>query len=196
VLHLGIAAAALPQAIPDHHQIITSLEGPLGEGRSIFVSMSPEWDSSRAPAGKRAVTVTTHTQVQPWWDLLATDEAAYHARKSAYAEQILTAIDQAVPGFRESVDLCLPGSPVTYAFYTDRHLGMVGGFPQVSLFKARGPRTGIPNLRLVGDSIFPGQSTAGVTVGAIRVAENVQRALSRRRERPSGRQLLTEIPSS
>jgi phytoene dehydrogenase-like protein len=54
---------------------------------------------------------------------------------------------------------------------------MVGGFPQTSLFKARGPRTGVPNLWLVGDSIFPGQSTAGVTLGAMRVAAEVLRAI-------------------
>jgi hypothetical protein len=54
---------------------------------------------------------------------------------------------------------------------------MVGGFPQTSLFKARGPRTGINNLRLVGDSVFPGQSTAGVTLGGLRVAEDVKRHL-------------------
>ena len=41
------------------------------------------------------------------------------------------------------------------------------------------PRTGLPNLRLVGDSIFPGQSTAGVTLGAMRVADDVQRCLPR-----------------
>jgi phytoene dehydrogenase-like protein len=54
---------------------------------------------------------------------------------------------------------------------------MVGGFPQTSLFKVRGPRTGLPNVRLVGDSIFPGQSTAGVTVGAMRVVDDVLRAI-------------------
>jgi phytoene dehydrogenase-like protein len=57
----------------------------------------------------------------------------------------------------------------------------VGGFAQTSLFQARSPRTGIPNLRLVGDSIFPGQSTAGVTLGAIRVAKDVQRTMPLRR---------------
>jgi phytoene dehydrogenase-like protein len=57
---------------------------------------------------------------------------------------------------------------------------MVGGFPQTSLFKARGPRTGLPNLRLVGDSIFPGQSTAGVSLGAMRVVEDLLRHLPRR----------------
>lgn len=177
VLHLGINDANLPADLPDHHQIIDSLDGALGEGHTAFVSMSPRWDSSRAPAGQRAVTVSTHTNVQTWHDLYQRDPAAYFARKEHYAERLIHLIDRHVPNFAASVMLKLAGTPLTYEFYTLRHQGMVGGFPQTSLFKARSPRTGIPNLRLVGDSIFPGQSTAGVTLGAIRVAQDVQRHL-------------------
>jgi C-3',4' desaturase CrtD len=179
VLHLGLQADTLPPGLPDHHQIITELRGPLGEGRSIFISLSPTWDSSRAPAGHRAATVTTHTDVQQWWDLLARDPQAYEARKQEYADKLLSAIDRIIPGFRSSVDLMLPGTPVTYEFYTQRHLGMVGGFPQTSLFQARSPLTGVSNIRLVGDSIFPGQSTAGVTLGALRVTADVLRWLGK-----------------
>ncbi len=176
-LHLGIEAAALPPGLTDHHQVIADYDSPLGEGRSAFISMSPIWDDSRAPAGHRAVTITTHTRVQPWWDALRENEAAYYARKESYTELLLQTVERAIPGFRASIRLTLPGSPVTYQFYTDRHLGMVGGFPQKSLFSARGPRTGIRNLRLVGDSIFPGQSTAGVTLGAMRVVDGLRREL-------------------
>ncbi|PJF26577.1 MAG: FAD-dependent oxidoreductase, partial [Phototrophicales bacterium] len=129
----------------------------------------------------------THTDVQAWWDVLKRDPAAYEARKAEYTEKMLTNIDRAIPGFRSAVVLTMSGTPATYQFYTGRHLGMVGGFPQTSLFKARSPRTGIPNIRLVGDSIFPGQSTAGVTLGAMRVADDALRHLPRpaaRREQP------------
>jgi C-3',4' desaturase CrtD len=180
VLHLGVRAEGLPADLPDHHQMIADYDGPLGEGRSVFLSLSPTWDASRAPDGQRAVTVTTHTDVQPWWDLLARDSAAYADRKADYTERLLNAIERAIPGFRAAVTLTLPGTPVTYQYYTDRKFGMVGGFPQASLFKARGPRTGIANLRIVGDSIFPGQSTAGVSLGALRVFRDVQRSLSAR----------------
>ena len=40
-----------------------------------------------------------------------------------------------------------------------------------------GSRCGLPNLRLVGDPVFPGQSTAGVVAGALRVARVVMRQL-------------------
>jgi phytoene dehydrogenase-like protein len=174
-LHLGIEADKLPPDLPDHHQIIADREGPMGETRSIFMSMSPAWDGSRAPAGHRAVTVTTHTHVQQWWDLLAQDPDTYQAQKQEYAALMLAQIDAVIPNFSSAVKLMLPGSPVTFQFYTSRYLGQVGGFAQKSLFAARGPRTGISNVRLVGDSVFPGQSTAGVTLGAIRVAQDVMR---------------------
>jgi phytoene dehydrogenase-like protein len=157
----------------DHHQIITDMDSPLGEGRSLFLSLSPLWDESRAPAGYRAATVSTHTDVSLWWYLLRHDPRAYEERKQAYADRLLKAIDQRLPGFRRSVTLTLPGTPVTYERYTGRLDGTVGGSPQTSLFRAKGPRTAIPNLRMVGDSIFPGQSTAAVTLGAMRAARDL-----------------------
>ncbi len=179
VLYLGVKADRLPADLADHHQVVTTMDGPLGEGRSIFVSLSPTWDSTRAPDGYRAVTVTTHTAVQPWWDLLERDHDAYEARKAEYTERLLAGIESAIPGFRAAVEHIMPGTPVTYANWIHRHMGQVGGFPQMSLFRARGPRTGVPNVWLVGDSIFPGQSTAGVSLGAMRVADEVRRVLPR-----------------
>lgn len=177
VLHLGIDDSAIPDDFPDHHQVIRDYESPLGETNSIFLSLSPQWDTSRAPEGQRALTVTTHTHVNHWWDLINHDEDAYYAEKQSYEEKILTHMEKIIPAIRNHLTLSLPGTPVTYNFYTQRHKGMVGGFPQTSLFKARGPRTGIQNIRLVGDSIFPGQSTAGVTLGAMRVVEDVIHSL-------------------
>ena len=183
ILHLGVDAEKLPQNIADHHQIINTYDGVMGEGESLYVSISPEWDASRAPEGRRAVTVSTHTKVQQWWDLLENDEEAYYAKKDAYSERIINTIDGILPNFKNAVSLTLLGTPVTYEFYTMRHKGMVGGFPQSSLFKARGPRTAIRNIRLVGDSVFPGQSTAGVTLSGIRVAKDVMRQIPSQLER-------------
>jgi C-3',4' desaturase CrtD len=175
-LYLGLDSAALPATAASHHQVIVDSSQPLGEGNSVFISMVDAQDSSRAPAGKRPATLSTHTAVEPWWQLAEDDRDAYQARREAYAERMLFAAEQALPGIRQAVRLCLPGTPVTFDYYTRRPLGMVGGFPQTSLFKSRGPGTGIRNLWLVGDSIFPGQSTAGVTLGALRVAADVLRA--------------------
>ncbi|MGQ9832586.1 MAG: phytoene desaturase family protein [Candidatus Villigracilaceae bacterium] len=169
VVHVGVRAEVVSHPLT-HHQVIVDVNQPLGEGNSVFISLSPLHDPSRAPAGRRAAILSTHTRIADWQGL---DEPAYEQRKAAYAETVLAAAERALPGFRAAAELILPGAPQTYAFYTRRPFGMVGGFPQTSLFAARGPQTGLRNLWLVGDSIFPGQSTAGVTLGALRVAKLV-----------------------
>ena len=172
-LYLGLDTARLPPLTANHHQVIVDANRPLAEGNSLFISLSDPSDPSRAPEGMRAATLSTHTAVSPWWRLRYSDKAAYEARRAAYAECLLTAAERVIPGIRQAIHLCLPGTPVTFAYYTKRPSGMVGGFPQISLFKVRGPHTGLANLWLVGDSIFPGQSTAGVTFGGMRVATAV-----------------------
>ena len=178
-LYLGLDGAELPPLPASHHQIIRDHTRPLGEANSVFVSLSKEGDDSRAPAGHRTATLSTHTDVDSWWRLRYTNQAAYHARRDRYVERMLSVAETAVPGLRQAIRLCLPGTPVTFQFYTRRPQGMVGGFPQTSLFNVRGPATGLPNLWLVGDSIFPGQSTAGVTLGGMRVAAEVVNAATR-----------------
>lgn len=176
-VYLGLDRQRLPEGITGHHQVIVDPDRPLGEGNSVFISLADEDDEGRAPKGMRPATLSTHTAVEPWWQLRqALDPAAYDARQELYTERMLKAAEQAIPNLRQAIDLCLPGTPVTFESFTRRPLGMVGGFPQTSLFNVRGPSTGIENLWLVGDSIFPGQSTAGVTLGAMRVAASVVRA--------------------
>ena len=176
-LYLGLDASRLPDGLVDHHQIIVDERKLLGEGNSVFVSLADAADSERAPAGMRAATLSTHTNVAQWWQLRdGPDETAYLARREEYAERLIAAAELAIPGLRGAIHLRLPGTPVTFQYYTGRPLGMVGGFAQGSIFAARGPRTPVENLWLVGDSIFPGQSTAGVTLGGMRVAAEVARA--------------------
>lgn len=178
MVYLGLESSALPPDQPGHHQIILDPTRPLGEGNSVFISLSDSADATRAPHGLRAATLSTHTAIAPWWELSPT---AYEARRDAYTERILVAAERVWPTLRRAIRLCLPGTPRTFEFYTRRPRGMVGGFPQSSLFTARGPQTGLPNVWLVGDSIFPGQSTASVTLGALRVAVNVLEAQTAQR---------------
>ncbi len=164
-----------------HHQVIADYDKPLGETNSIFLSFSMPGDAARAPAGQQALTISTHTRAAGWWKLRDTPggQAEYDERVAAYTEAMLGHAERAVPGLRNRIRLCMAGTPVTFKFYTRRRRGGVGGFPFNSLFNARGPWTGLPNAWLVGDSIFPGQSTAGVTMGALRVVDDVTRAVSR-----------------
>jgi len=172
MLYIGLDASILPPDIALHHQVIT--RRPLGEGNSVFLSLSPAWDAARAPAGHRALTLSTHTPLDGWWELYESDRAAYEARKADLTEKALEAAETALPGLRSAARLVLPGTPITFQRFTRRAWGWVGGFPQTSLFSTLGPRLD-SNLWMVGDSIFPGQSTAAVALGGLRVAQNILR---------------------
>jgi C-3',4' desaturase CrtD len=170
VMYIGLDGAAVPKNFPVHHQIITSR--PLGEGNSVFLSISPAWDESRAPIGKRAVTLSTHTRLNTWWDLFNRDREAYEALKARYAAKLVSTAQQILPGLRDAAEIILPGTPVTFERFTRRIQGWVGGYPQIDLFQNHGPQIGA-NIWMVGDSIFPGQSTAAVALGGLRVANMV-----------------------
>jgi C-3',4' desaturase CrtD len=167
-LYIGLDSSSIQADFPLHHQVI--IGEPLGEGNSVFLSLSPDWDKLRAPESRRALTISTHTRLAPWWDLYHKDRAAYSELKSRYTEQVLTAAQVAIPGLRESARLILPGTPVTFQRFTRRIRGWVGGFPQTSLLNNCGPRLD-DDLWMVGDSIFPGQSIAAVALGGLRVAQ-------------------------
>ncbi|MGE5603496.1 MAG: phytoene desaturase family protein [Nitrososphaerales archaeon] len=170
MVYSGLDGAIVPRGAPLHHQVL--LAEPFGEGNSVFLSLSLSNDSTRAPAGQRALTISTHTELQTWWDLFERDRPAYEARKTEYTERVLAAAEVALPGLRSAARLVLPGTPVTFQRYTSRSLGWVGGFPQTSLFRAWGPRVG-DGLWLVGDSIFPGQSILATALGGTRVANTL-----------------------
>jgi C-3',4' desaturase CrtD len=170
MVYLGVEGTAIPEGFPPHHQII--LGRPLAEGNSIFLSINPAWDTQRAPQGKRAITISTHTDPWPWWQLHDHDEAGYHRQREQLRQKILTAVEGILPGISTAADLILDGTPVTFERFTGRISGWVGGFPQVDLFQGKAPRLE-KTLWMVGDSIFPGQSTAAVALGGLRVAASV-----------------------
>lgn len=171
MVYVGLDASAIPKDFPLHHQVI--VREPLAEGNTVFLSISPAWDHDRGPDGTRTLTISTHTSLKDWWTLFDQDRIAYDQRKAAYVDQMLVAAEIALPGLRDAARLILPGTPVTFQRFTRRDWGWVGGFPQTNLFRAWGPRLG-SNLWMVGDSIFPGQSTAAVALGGMRVARMIE----------------------
>ncbi len=171
MVYVGLDGAGLPADLPLHHQVLA--REPLGEGNSVFLSLSLPDDAARAPAGHRALTISTHTDLRTWWRLFEHGRAAYEARKAEVTERALDAAQVAIPGLRAAAKLILPGTPVSFQRFTHRSLGWVGGFPQTHLFRAWGPRLG-QNLWLVGDSIFPGQSVLATALGGTRVAEAIE----------------------
>ena len=179
MVYVGLDDRIIQPDFPLHHQIIQ--RRPLGEGNSIFASLSPSWDPGRAPNGHRALTISTHTRLDKWWDLYENDRIAYEALKTALVAKTLEAAEIVLPGLRDLAEIIMPGTPITFQRYTQRKHGWVGGFPQTSLFRVLGPRVA-SNFWLVGDLIFPGQSTAAVSLGGLRVANMVLKKVGLNKE--------------
>lgn len=170
MLYMGIDEHAIPDNFPLHHQIV--IAEPMGEGNTLFLSLSPHWDNERAPAGQRVLTISTHTALGPWWQARQASEEAYEERKALYTEMLLIRLKERFSWLHESVIFTMAGTPTTFQHFTRRERGWVGGFPQTNLFRLWGPRL-MPEVWMVGDSIFPGQSTAAVALGGIRVARSL-----------------------
>ena len=120
MVYAGVDGSAIPEGAPLHHQVV--LGEPFGEGNTVFLSLSPTWDTSRAPAGRRTLTMSTHTALDPWWKLFDGDRKAYEARKEMYVDRLFGAAELVFPSLREASDLVLPGTPVSFQRSSARNL--------------------------------------------------------------------------
>lgn len=180
VMHAAVEPAALPAERFACYQTLPPVGAPLTEGEMCFITvMAP----SRRPGAPRAVSVSTHTDVRRWWGLTG---EAYQEQKAVYAERLLAACERAMPGFRRGLVFQRTATPRSFAHYTLRGWGVVGGVRndlRHSTFGALSHRSGIPGLYLCGDSVFPGQGTIGVTLSGINAWRSVRDDLGIGRDR-------------
>jgi C-3',4' desaturase CrtD len=173
VIYLGVDISAIPQNCPPHLQFLYDYEGEIGENNSLFVSVSKQGDG-RAPEGKATIVASSFTSVNQWFTGTQQD---YDRLKDKYSRE---AIDRLSQYFHLSNTTILhqeAATPRTFAAYTSRQWGIVGGVGQrISTFGPFGiaTRTPIDNLWLVGDSTHPGEGTAGVSYSAFTVTRQIE----------------------
>jgi phytoene dehydrogenase-like protein len=180
----GLAGVDLTHfdAGPRHFELIGDATRPLVEGNHVFVSISGEADGPRAAVGRRTMTVSTHV------DLAALRELAPDARAerlSAIQARMRALLAAQLPEW-EGVEHELTASPRTFERFTARPEGLVGGIPRLAgwhNYRALGPAEVAPGVWLVGDSVFPGQSTLGVAIGGMRAAAALAGCLDAGRRR-------------
>lgn len=184
VIYLGVEAAAIPADCPPHLQFLYE-PGAIAENNSLFVSVSRAGDG-RAPAGKATIIASSFTAVEQWWGEADHPEAgkaekiaAYEALKRRYTEGAIARLGDYFDLSPANILVCETATPRTFAQYTARARGIVGGIGQrVSSFGPFGfaTRTPIQNLWLVGDSVHPGEGTAGVSYAALTAVRQLERA--------------------
>lgn len=96
--------------------------------------------------------------------------------KQRYIEEAVTHLAQFFDLNPDTILHQEAATPRTFAHYTARDLGIVGGIGQrVPTFGPFGfaNRTPIKHLWLVGDSTHPGEGTAGVSYSALTVVRQI-----------------------
>jgi C-3',4' desaturase CrtD len=164
VVHAAADPAVLPPEDHVYVQVLPHPGEPLTDGGMCFISVLPP---GRRPGTPRAVSVSTHTEAGRWWGL---DRDSYRREKAVSTERLLAACERAFSGFRDGLHFVGAATPRTFAHYTLRGGGVVGGLRQDrarALFGAVSHRSGAPGLFLCGDTVFPGQGTIGVTLSGI-----------------------------
>ena len=143
------------------------------EGNHVFCSVSGVDEYERSPTGDRTVTCSTHV---PMDELLGRDEDERGPYVAGIQEAMRRTIERRAPELYASITIEMTASPRTFERFTARPEGFVGGIPRrAGLQNYRGifPGESLPGLHLVGDSVFPGQSTLACAIGGVRVADKI-----------------------
>jgi C-3',4' desaturase CrtD len=180
VAGLGVPEQEVAGPTFTHHQLLQDYEQPYGDGNNMFVSVSAPDDRLSAPAGHRAVMISTHTELSTWEEL-ESDE--YVQRKKEIGERLVGYARRVYPALGDRAVVMDVGTPRTYERFANRPHGAVGG-PHQRLGNSNQfaiPHDlGGPGLWLVGDSTWPGLGTVACVLGSRIVADGIRRERRRR----------------
>jgi len=142
------------------------------EANHLMFAAAPSWDS-RAPQGKRAVTVHAFTAVDEWFTF-HTDETETETRDQTMLEQCWARLHNAMPELGGNVEVIDTATPRTFYELTRRRLGMVGSTSSTASAGSKLPEymTSLPNVFLISDTTSPG-GMAGLTQAALALANNL-----------------------
>ncbi|MCA1618199.1 MAG: hypothetical protein LC795_02555 [Acidobacteria bacterium] len=144
------------------------------ESSLFMLGAAPAWDA-RAPAGRRSATVSAFTDAEQWFSFHS-DESEHEEQDARSLEALWARVHAALPELGAGAEVFETATPRTFYEHTRRRLGMVGGVGQsLGAFGANAPthRTHVPNLLMVGDTVFPGNGVAAVTHSALVAADEL-----------------------
>jgi C-3',4' desaturase CrtD len=160
-----------------YYQIHCQSKIPYCEGNSFFVSFSLEDDREKAPEGWYTATISTHTYTHEWENISSEE---YENRRNLITNFIFEELYKYFPEFRNAEKAYIDnGTPSTFEFFTGRYRGFVGGIPHSTdknILTMPSNVTPFKNLYMTGDTVFAGQGTPAVVLGALNVAERIVRS--------------------
>ena len=160
-----------------HLDLIDDPSQPYHRGNHVFCSVSAVGED-RGAEGRRTVVVSTHLPADA--DRLTVERVQ---------RQMVATMERRAPDLWAAHQACMTASPRTFARFTARDRGYVGGIPRrtgISSYRELWVTPPAPGLHLVGDSVLLGQSTLSAFVSGARIAGSATGTPVRTRPRVSG----------
>lgn len=166
VFYGAIKRYNLPLNIPYHLQLNSKEFG------SFFISISIDGDG-RAPIGEATIISSIFTSTENW---KFNSSDFYDYQKQDYLTKILMIMQDSL-GINKDMWIHKElATPRSFQKWTGRLDGVVGGlgqFPLTSGLFGLSSRTPLPGFWLCGDSVHPGEGTAGVSQSALMVCRQL-----------------------
>ena len=150
----------------NHYQFVSHQFG------SLFVSISEDGDG-RAPIGEVTLIASLFTNTKDWFNL---DKQNYLIRKKDFMKKISPELEIQFNIDPENWLHRELATPLGFEKWTNRPNGIVGGLgqnPDIFGLFGLSSRTPFEGLWLCGDSIYPGEGTAGVSQSALMVCRQI-----------------------
>lgn len=161
VVYAGIEESAV-RRLPSERMLVKDSEGEFTLALATHQT---------APPGKRAVTMTARTEVEPWFSYQSSEEE-YEEWDQEALEDFWKRLHAAVPELGGDIEIIETANPRTYYDLTRRKLGMVMGVelsgPPI------GTQTFLPNLYVVGDTVSSAAQLDAVVESAMTLAERLR----------------------
>ena len=173
-LTLYFALDGVPKIPSTYVQLYLDEAIPYVHSGSLFLTISHPDDRDKAPEGHTTVTASTHARASDWDN--CSPEVA-RERKQQIIDGMLALIKRRMHEFEGMQMLHVEGgTPLTWERYTGRYRGYVGGIPhdiRRPLLTLPPNKTPFNGLYMIGDSVFPGQGTPAVMMGAWNTVQRI-----------------------
>ena len=166
VFYSALSKDNLKNVSSNHYQIV---DGDLG---SLFISFSEDGDG-RAPQGEITLIASIFSNINDWQGI---DKDLYLTKKDYFYKKISNVIEKRFEISPENWLHRELATPISFERWTNRPRGIVGGLgqnPDIFGIFGLSSRTPMRGLWLCGDSIYPGEGTAGVSQSAVMVARQI-----------------------
>ena len=166
VFYSALKREHIKKIYSNHYQFVSDAFG------SLFVSISEDGDG-RAPKGEVTLIASLFTKTKDWFDL---DKKNYLKMKKDFMKKISLELENQFNIVPENWLHRELATPLGFEKWTNRPNGIVGGLgqnPDIFGLFGLSSRTPFEGLWLCGDSIYPGEGTAGVSQSALMVARQI-----------------------